>query len=53
MVYCCDTFVACTATTFAEAELPFLEDDKDLIDHDLAGAEALGEQLIHFDDVPL
>ena len=40
-------------TAFAVAVCPLLEEVQLFIDHDLAGAVALCEQLVHFDVFPL
>lgn len=42
----------CVAVAYAVAEFPFLEDDMDLIDQVVAGAVALGEQLMQREVVP-
>lgn len=42
----------CVAVAYAVAEFPFLEDDMDLIDKVVAGAVALGEQLMQREVVP-
>ena len=43
----------CVAVAYAVAEFPFLEEDMDLIDQVVAGAVALGEQLMQREVVPL
>lgn len=42
----------CVVVAYAVAEFPFLEDDMDLIDQVVAGAVALGEQLMQREVVP-
>ena len=42
----------CVAVAYAVAEFPFLEEDMDLIDQVVAGAVALGEQLMQREVVP-
>ncbi len=42
----------CVAVAYAVAEFPLLEDDTDLIDQVVAGAEAFGEQLMQQEVVP-